>query len=173
MIPVSYGDGVQERIQQAADRVDAFIDTHGGYVPLALELGVQPARIDTIVDFDHSLGTAINKIREALGDSAENPLFVETLDYEFRALDEQAIAAFYCGFPDEAFDLCTELLDHRALPDADRPRIEATKELAMAMLSTPCAGVISTPARFRKSSVTRRKTVALRDPLMTISPTNA
>jgi NADPH:quinone reductase-like Zn-dependent oxidoreductase len=52
VIPVSYGDGVQERIEQAAGRVDAFIDTHGGYVPLALELGVQPARIDTIVDFD-------------------------------------------------------------------------------------------------------------------------
>src|SRR6202041_619017 len=34
---------------------------------------------DTIVDFDHSLGTAINKIREALGDSAENPRFIETL----------------------------------------------------------------------------------------------
>jgi hypothetical protein len=34
---------------------------------------------DTTVDFDHSLGTAINKIREALGDSAENPRFVETL----------------------------------------------------------------------------------------------
>src|SRR5262249_30091923 len=30
-------------------------------------------------DFDHSLGTAINKIREALGDSADNPRFVETL----------------------------------------------------------------------------------------------
>lgn len=34
---------------------------------------------DTTVDFDHSLGTAINKIREALGDSADNPRFVETL----------------------------------------------------------------------------------------------
>ena len=32
-----------------------------------------------MVDFDHSLGTAINKIREALGDSADNPRFVETL----------------------------------------------------------------------------------------------
>jgi hypothetical protein len=28
----------------------------------------------TFVDFDHSLNTAINKIREALGDSAENPV---------------------------------------------------------------------------------------------------
>jgi DNA-binding winged helix-turn-helix (wHTH) protein/tetratricopeptide (TPR) repeat protein len=34
---------------------------------------------DTFVDFDNGLNTAINKIREALGDSAENPRFVETL----------------------------------------------------------------------------------------------
>jgi len=34
---------------------------------------------DTVVDFDHSLGTAINKIREALGDSADSPRYIETL----------------------------------------------------------------------------------------------
>jgi DNA-binding winged helix-turn-helix (wHTH) protein len=34
---------------------------------------------DTFVDVDHNLNTAINKIREMLGDSAENPRFVETL----------------------------------------------------------------------------------------------
>jgi DNA-binding winged helix-turn-helix (wHTH) protein len=34
---------------------------------------------DTFVDFDNSLSKAINKIREALGDSADNPRFVETL----------------------------------------------------------------------------------------------
>jgi DNA-binding winged helix-turn-helix (wHTH) protein len=34
---------------------------------------------DTFVDVDHNLNTAINKIREVLGDSAENPKFVETL----------------------------------------------------------------------------------------------
>src|SRR5213592_4902748 len=33
----------------------------------------------TLVDFDHGLNKAINKIREALGDSAENPRFVETV----------------------------------------------------------------------------------------------
>jgi hypothetical protein len=33
----------------------------------------------TVVDFDHSLNKAVNKIREALGDSAENPRFVETV----------------------------------------------------------------------------------------------
>ncbi len=34
---------------------------------------------DTFVDVDHSLNTSVNKIREVLGDSAENPRFVETL----------------------------------------------------------------------------------------------
>ncbi len=34
---------------------------------------------DTFVDFDHSLNTAVNKIREVLGDSATNPRFVETI----------------------------------------------------------------------------------------------
>ena len=34
---------------------------------------------DTFVDFDHSLNTAINKLRDALDDSAANPRFVETL----------------------------------------------------------------------------------------------
>lgn len=53
VLPVSYGDGVADRIRAAATAVDAFIDTHGGgYVRLALELGVEPARIDTIVSFE-------------------------------------------------------------------------------------------------------------------------
>jgi TolB-like protein/DNA-binding winged helix-turn-helix (wHTH) protein/Tfp pilus assembly protein PilF len=34
---------------------------------------------DTFVDFDHGLGSAVNKLREVLGDSAANPRFVETL----------------------------------------------------------------------------------------------
>jgi NADPH:quinone reductase-like Zn-dependent oxidoreductase len=52
VIPVSYGAGVADRIRQAASKVDAFIDTFGaGYVELALELGVEPVRIDTIANF--------------------------------------------------------------------------------------------------------------------------
>ncbi len=34
---------------------------------------------DTFVDFDHGLNTSVNRLREALGDTAENPRFVETL----------------------------------------------------------------------------------------------
>jgi NADPH:quinone reductase-like Zn-dependent oxidoreductase len=52
VIPVTYGDGVADRIRRAAGRVDAFVDTFGaGYVELALELGVEPSRVDTIANF--------------------------------------------------------------------------------------------------------------------------
>jgi NADPH:quinone reductase-like Zn-dependent oxidoreductase len=52
-IPVTYGDGVEDRIRAASGgKVDAFVDTFGGgYVELALKLGVAPNRIDTIIDF--------------------------------------------------------------------------------------------------------------------------
>jgi NADPH:quinone reductase-like Zn-dependent oxidoreductase len=53
VIPVAYGDGVEERIRAASGgKVDAFVDTFGGgYVELALKLGVPKDRIDTIIDF--------------------------------------------------------------------------------------------------------------------------
>ena len=54
VIPVVYGDGVADRIRDAAGgQVDAFVDTFGGgYVELAIEqLGVAPDRVDTIIDY--------------------------------------------------------------------------------------------------------------------------
>ncbi|MDQ6841592.1 MAG: NADP-dependent oxidoreductase, partial [Actinomycetota bacterium] len=53
IVPVRYGDGQAERIREAAHgKIDAFIDTFGGgYVDLAIELGVAPSRINTIIDF--------------------------------------------------------------------------------------------------------------------------
>jgi NADPH:quinone reductase-like Zn-dependent oxidoreductase len=52
-IPVTYGEGVVERIRAAADsQVDAMIDTFGsGYVDVAIDLGVKTERIDTIIDY--------------------------------------------------------------------------------------------------------------------------
>ena len=53
VVPVEYGNGMAERIRQASGgNVDAFIDTFGGgYVELAVELGVRPERINTIRDW--------------------------------------------------------------------------------------------------------------------------
>jgi cholera toxin transcriptional activator len=60
---------------------------------------------DTFVDFDHSLNTAVNKLRETLGDSAGNPRFIETLarrGYRFLAPVEVVAPAPAVGQPDEA-----------------------------------------------------------------------
>jgi NADPH:quinone reductase-like Zn-dependent oxidoreductase len=53
IVPVDYGDGVEERIRDVAGgRMDALVDTFGGgYVDLAISLGIAPERIDTIVDW--------------------------------------------------------------------------------------------------------------------------
>lgn len=53
VIPISYGDGLADRLRAAApDGIDAFIDLFGPeYVQLAVDLGVAPERIDTIISF--------------------------------------------------------------------------------------------------------------------------
>ena len=73
VVPVSYGDGVADRIREVApDGVDAFIDTiGGGYVELALELGVAPDRIDTIADFSAPAKYGVKADGNAAGASAE------------------------------------------------------------------------------------------------------
>ena len=71
VIPVAYGDGVADRIRQAASKVDAFIDTFGaGYVQLALELGVEPSRIDTIVNFEAVARYGVNAEGNAAASTA-------------------------------------------------------------------------------------------------------
>lgn len=52
-IPVAYGEGVVKRVREVSGgRLDAFIDTFGAdYVERALELGVRPERINTIINF--------------------------------------------------------------------------------------------------------------------------
>jgi NADPH:quinone reductase-like Zn-dependent oxidoreductase len=73
VIPVAYGDGVADRIRAAADgRVDAFIDTvDATYVEIALGLGVEPHRIDTITDFEASRKYGVKTDGNMAGASAE------------------------------------------------------------------------------------------------------
>jgi len=62
IVPVTYGEGQEERIRAAADGpIDAFIDTFGsGYVELAVRLGVRPERINTIIDYEAAARHGVN-----------------------------------------------------------------------------------------------------------------
>jgi Tol biopolymer transport system component/DNA-binding winged helix-turn-helix (wHTH) protein len=71
--------GTRVRLQAQPFRVLVCLLERPGEVVTREEIQQRLWGDDTIVDFDHSLGTAINKLREALGDSAENPRFIETL----------------------------------------------------------------------------------------------
>jgi NADPH:quinone reductase-like Zn-dependent oxidoreductase len=96
ILPVTYGDGVLERIRAAAPdgRVDAFIDTHGdGYVELALDLGVKPERIDTIVDFAAVARHGVKADGSAEGTSAS--VLAELADLVARGGLEIPIARVY------------------------------------------------------------------------------
>jgi NADPH:quinone reductase-like Zn-dependent oxidoreductase len=72
IVPVAYGEGVADRVRAAArGSVDAFIDTFGGgYVDLAIELGVAPDRIDTIIDYDAAQRHGAKMDANAAGASA-------------------------------------------------------------------------------------------------------
>ena len=71
--------GRRIKIQTQPFKVLAALLERPGEIVTREELQLRVWGPDTTVDFDHSIGTAINKIREALGDSADNPRFVETL----------------------------------------------------------------------------------------------
>jgi Tol biopolymer transport system component/DNA-binding winged helix-turn-helix (wHTH) protein len=71
--------GIRIRLQGQPFKLLAVLLEHPGEVVSREVLQHQLWGADTTVDFDHSLGIAVNKLREALGDHAENPRFVETL----------------------------------------------------------------------------------------------
>src|ERR1700745_770448 len=71
--------GVRIKLQEQPFHVLTVLLHRPGEVVTREELRNQNWPADTFVDFDNSLNTAINKLRDALGDSADNPKFVETL----------------------------------------------------------------------------------------------
>src|SRR5258707_3761179 len=71
--------GKRLRLQDQLFQVLAFLLQRLGDVVTREELRSKIWSRDTFVDFDNGLNTAINKLREALGDSADNPRFIETL----------------------------------------------------------------------------------------------
>ena len=86
--------GAKIRLQGQPFQVLALLLENVGQVVTREELRQKLWPADTFVDFDNGLNTAINKIREALGDSAENPRFVETLPrrgYRFLASTDDRV----------------------------------------------------------------------------------
>src|ERR1700682_6546899 len=71
--------GVRVKLQEQPFHVLKVLLQRPGEVVTREELRSAIWRSDTFVDFDNGLNTSINKLREALGDTAESPRFIETL----------------------------------------------------------------------------------------------
>jgi DNA-binding winged helix-turn-helix (wHTH) protein len=89
-------NGARIRLQEQPFQVLAALLENAGQVVTRDDLREKIWPADTFVDFDHSMNTAVNKVREALGDSASSPRFVETVarrGYRFIAPVESVAAA--------------------------------------------------------------------------------
>ena len=115
--------GVRIRIQEQPFQVLALLLERPADVVTREELRQKLWPADTFVDFDHSLNTAINKLREALGDSASSPRYVETLarrGYRFLAPVERAEAPARAQGSDSAQSPSTGVVE----PVAVHPEVE-------------------------------------------------
>ena len=71
--------GLRVPLQEQPFRLLALLVARAGEVVTREELRHELWPADTFVDFDHSLTAAVKRVRDALGDSAETPRFIETL----------------------------------------------------------------------------------------------
>ena len=71
--------GIPVKMREQSFRILVFLLEHPGELVTREELRRILWPSDTFVDFDHSLNTAVMKLRDALGDSAEKPLYIETI----------------------------------------------------------------------------------------------
>jgi len=103
-----YKSGLRVKLQQQPLQVLTLLLERGGAVVTREELRAKLWPTDTFVDFEHSLNTAVRKLREALGDVAENPIFIETLPrkgYRFIAPASDAGDGQAAGTPPRVQDV--------------------------------------------------------------------
>jgi DNA-binding winged helix-turn-helix (wHTH) protein len=71
--------GTLIKLREQPARILLLLLEHAGQMVTREQLRERLWPSDTFVDFDHSLNSAVMKLREALGDSADKPLYIETI----------------------------------------------------------------------------------------------
>src|SRR5215468_4183468 len=71
--------GVRLRLPRQSFQILKMLLERPGEVVTREELRAKLWPADTFVDFDHGLNAAVKRLRDALGDTAENPRYIETL----------------------------------------------------------------------------------------------
>src|SRR5262245_12565873 len=109
------------------------------------ELRQQLWPADTFVDFDHGLNSAMNRLREALGDSAESPRYIETLPkrgYRFIAPIEVVARAAAAQPPDAAASPDAAVRADPERPDAAPPSLVSVSAGSRAVLMAAVGALV-------------------------------
>ncbi len=150
--------GIRIKLQDQPLRVLCMLLERPGEVVTREELRAALWPADTFVDFDHGLNSAINKLREALSDSADAPRFIETLPrrgYRFTAVVEPL------GQPTDAASTVGESSQKPAAPPHAAPQAGPGMRWALALGALAVVAVVSyflwhrsaTPARVHAGKV--------------------
>jgi DNA-binding winged helix-turn-helix (wHTH) protein/Tol biopolymer transport system component len=127
--------GVRIHLQRQPFKILTALIEHPGEVVTRENLRELIWGPETVVDFDHSLGTAINKLREALHDSADSPQFIETL----------AKRGFRFIAPVEAIGIPLRETERAVAPSIPEPSLLAVP------LAEPLVAPLPIPARSDKA----------------------
>ncbi len=150
--------GIRIKLQDQPLRVLSMLLERPGEVVTREELRQKLWPADTFVDFDHGLNSAINKLRDALSDSADAPRFIETLPrrgYRFTGVVEPL------GQPADAGAVAGESPQEPAAQPHAAPQARPGMRWALALAALAVVAVVSyfvwhrsaTPARVHADKV--------------------
>src|SRR5260370_10270286 len=146
------------RVPRQHFRILAILLARPGEVVTRDELRRSLWSAETFVDFEHSLNSAIKKLREALGDSAENPHYIETLP----RLGYRFIAPVRSGDPEATVEPEPQPASAPAVPHA-RYRLAHPKLLAIAVVFLAVSGIIWYAVWRRPPLITEQDSIVLAD----------
>jgi len=134
---------------------------HPEEVVLREELRAKLWPEDTFVDFEHSLNAAVNKLREALGDDANSPRFIETVPrrgYRFIAPVERALPASPPATNHDGSDVNQEAIDLVAERTADVPAPSGarTQRLTLWLACIACTFLVALLIGFNVGGLRQR-----------------
>jgi TolB-like protein/DNA-binding winged helix-turn-helix (wHTH) protein/cytochrome c-type biogenesis protein CcmH/NrfG len=138
--------GQQERLAVQPARLLVRLVERRGELVTREELRLQLWPGDTFGDFDHGLNNAVNRLREALGDSAASPRYIQTAPrrgYRFIA-DVEVVVPAQVGETDASLPgepNTGEVRETAALPDVKQPDASERR--------VPAAGTVAEPPRYR------------------------
>lgn len=127
--------GVRLKVQEQPCQILAILLEHAGELVSREELRNRLWPSDTFVDFDHSLNTAIMRLREVLRDSSDSPIFIETVSrrgYRFIAPVEE-----FLPHANEAHGLASPASQPQAVPVRAEARVAETEALHVPAARVP------------------------------------